>query len=170
MAIEWREHHERLQATIKERAKGVGELLQSLCPADRVPLNSKTGKCPVCRRTPTTPKVPDEPISGRWNTAGLPRFKPTDDTTPKTKEDATPEPSPKATWPDGSPRVVGVAQETAQRQFWADHNRRMLEREQEAASGQARSRDGIARWSSDVTPEKTRADLIRENPEKYLRF
>jgi hypothetical protein len=61
MGIELREHHERLQAAVNERAKSLAERLLGICPIDGREAGSN-GLCPVCRRV-VTPPPSDEEIS-----------------------------------------------------------------------------------------------------------
>jgi hypothetical protein len=162
MAIEFREHHERLQAAIKKQATGVGELIRSLCPADATPLD-RNGTCRVCHKTFNFPPKVLDPTkeanawNGHRNTPAHPRYTPTDtDDTPPKKKEANPEP--KATWPDGTPRVVGEAQAAAQAEFWAGHNRRIQEREQQASDREEQAE-----------PRQTIGRRFLENPALYLR-
>src|SRR5437867_2377711 len=56
MAIEFREHHDRLQAATKKLDGTLAQLRARVCPADAVGL-SEDGSCGVCGRTFTPPSV-----------------------------------------------------------------------------------------------------------------
>lgn len=59
MGIELREHHERLQAAVNERAKSLAERLLGICPVDGREADGN-GLCPVCRRVVVAPPSDEE--------------------------------------------------------------------------------------------------------------
>ena len=70
MAVEFREHHEKLRAAEAKRDLDVGRLYESLCPSDAVLLRPN-GECPVCHRVLQRPPLQLDSFNPEARKAGI---------------------------------------------------------------------------------------------------
>jgi len=141
MAVEWREHHERVQAATDRMSKGVAALHESLCPADARPLDPH-GQCHACGRVFR--------LSSNVAPAKKPEMTPKEQAAWWARYDRRPQTKP-TTLTDEE-----AAQAQLQAEFWDRHDRRRAEREAKAAErGQERKKP------TPTTLVEQAADLVR---------
>ena len=133
MAYEGPEHHRRLAAVITERSKGIGKLLDGVCPSDGVALG-KDGRCPVCRRRSKRVQAASEPES--------------------TPLDTRPEPSPAA--------LKAAAERLFWERYEREKAEREQAAPALAGCKVHGAPPGQRCWNCLATPKPSRADVVRE--------